>query len=204
MAVVIDFRPAATLMSRSIRSSMIHLNTEGVNDLHLNCFRVLYEPPLPVPFVENPMNVINLLTFLPGSVSGGRSSIWESNQLATFGDEIPLEKSYDVLRRLLNWIAVGSEMDLTKSPLASLSPGRVRLFLCGSRNNRSDMLWLAFFSRHRDLSDILMLRGHLLLSPQVGNSHSGFGPFREVPIDQSSKRYAGKYFTYAEGSEGKP
>jgi hypothetical protein len=85
----------------SIRFSMTHLNSKGVNELHLNCcFRVfgsvLSQPPVPVPFVENPMNLINLLTFLSGSVSGGRSSIWESSQLATFGDEIPLDELYDV------------------------------------------------------------------------------------------------------------
>jgi serine/threonine protein kinase len=193
---------------------MTHLNSDGINELHLNCFAVFgtvfSARTVPVPYIGTPMNVINLLTFLSGSVFGDRSSIWESSQLAAFGDEIPLDKLYGVVRRFLNWIVVGSEMDLTKSPLATLSPGCIRLFAGGTGDNRSDMSRLAFDFLEdllpppsRELSEVLMVREHLFLCPQVGNSHSGFDPVRGVRIDQSSKRYAGKYFSYAEGSEGK-
>jgi hypothetical protein len=193
---------------------MTHLNSDGINELHLNCFEVfgtvLSARTVPVPYIGTPMNVVNLLTFLSGSVLGDRSSIWDSSQLATFGDEIPLDELYEVIRRFLNWIVAGSEMDLTKSPLATLSPGCVRLFMGGTRDNRSDMSRLAFdflqdllppsssarlFSS-RDLNEVLILRERLFLCPRVGTSHSGFGPVREVRIDQSSKRYAGKYLTY--------
>jgi hypothetical protein len=112
---------------------------------------------------------------------------------------------------------VGSELDLTKSRLATLSPGCVHLFMGGTRNNRSDMLRLSFdfledhlppsstarlFSSP-DLNEVPCLREPLFLCLQVGNSHSGFDPVREVRIDQPSKRYSGECFNYLDASEAK-
>jgi serine/threonine protein kinase len=163
------------------------------------------------------MNVVNLLTFLCGSVFGDLSSIWQPGQLAKFGDEVPLDTLYDQLRAFLEWIVAGSELDLTKSPLATLAPGCLRLFSGDSRSERSAMARLAFdflqdllppsssarWFSSRDLTDLLMLRERIFPCQEVGNSHSGFGPVREVRIDQSGKRFAGKYFTDSKGSEWK-
>jgi hypothetical protein len=137
--------------------------------------------------------------------------------MATFGDEIPLGELHENIRRFFNWIVAGSQLDVTTSPLANLSPSSVRLFMGGNRDNWSDMSRLAFellqdllrpsstarSFASRDLNEVLIHHDRLFLCPQVGNSHSGFGPVREVRLDQSSRRLAAKYFTYSEGSEVK-
>jgi serine/threonine protein kinase len=55
----------------------------------------------------------------------------------------------------------------------------------------------------RNVNEMFIARNDLYLHPQVGNSHSGFGPVRMVSILNVADYFAAKYYTYSGGSEAR-